>query len=103
MRRWCGTLTSQPSRQLCTNMSLLRRQELLGSTAVSEALHGAADVTALCKLLELSGRLSTRRDAGTRQLLQVRSELLLSLLQREDSLTDGDLAMVAQVRSLARD
>ena len=73
-------------------------QNLLERTVASGELQDVADSSALCELLELSGRLSSRRDA--RWLVPVRRELVDALVQMEDTLTHADIAMTGRVSSL---
>ena len=61
-------------------------------------MQDVAGSAALCDLLELSGRLSTRRDA--RWLVSVQRKLTDALVHMEDTLTHEAVAMAGQVRSL---
>lgn len=72
-------------------------QALLDGTVADGTFTELADAPTLCELLELSGRLSTRRDAPA--MLQVRRGLVDALLRMEDCLTEELVAMAAQVRS----
>ena len=73
-------------------------QNLLERTVASGDLQDVADSSALCELLELSGRVSSRRDA--RWLVPARRELVDALVQMEDTLTHADVAMTGRVSSL---
>jgi hypothetical protein len=75
-------------------------QALLERTVAVGEVQDVVDSGALCDLLELSGRLSTRRDAEW--LVSVQRKLTDALIQMEDTLTHEAIAMAGQVRSICQ-